>query len=320
MSVNQTLSGRISQMLTAMRRQEEMQGISVGSDIDRYNDLHDDSICGATERSKGYAELVNTYYNLATDFYEWGWGQSFHFANKLPAESFQASIARHEYYLAARLGVKPTDSVIDVGCGIGGPLRNIGRFTGARVTGVTLNQYQVARGNALCASARLSKCKLVQADFHKLPFDGRTFDHAYSIEACCHSPDRRDVYREILRVLKPGGLFISYEWCLTTKHDPSNPAHMLSKKKIEEGDGLPGLTLTASCDDALEAVGFELIESRDAALDPNPGGEEWCAFPHPHLCICTSRICTSRLRAGMRSSLLRTPPSFVSNSRGSELS
>ena len=56
-----------------------------------------------------YVDLVNSYYNLATDFYEWGWGQSFHFAERLPAETFGASIARHEYYLAARMGVQPSD-------------------------------------------------------------------------------------------------------------------------------------------------------------------------------------------------------------------
>ena len=93
-----------------------------------------------------------------------GWGQSFHFANKLAGESFSASIARHEYYLALRLGIKPNDLVLDCGCGIGGPLRNLGQFTEARITGVTLNQYQVNRGNVLCAEAGLAdKCKLVQA-------------------------------------------------------------------------------------------------------------------------------------------------------------
>ena len=137
------------------------------------------------------------------------------------------------------------------------------------------NQYQVDRGNALCEQAGLSKCKLVQADFHKLPFDDCTFDHVYSIEACCHSPDRRDVYRELLRVLKPGGRFISYEWCLTDEHDPRNPRHMRSKKLIEEGDGLPDLVLTSVCDAALKDVGFDLIESRDAALESSPGGEPW---------------------------------------------
>jgi sterol 24-C-methyltransferase len=41
--------------------------------------------------------------DLATLFYEWGWGQSFHFANRHKDESFAQSIKRHEYYLASRL-------------------------------------------------------------------------------------------------------------------------------------------------------------------------------------------------------------------------
>ncbi len=32
------------------------------------------------ERKANYEEVVNSYYDLATDFYEYGWGQSFHFA------------------------------------------------------------------------------------------------------------------------------------------------------------------------------------------------------------------------------------------------
>ena len=51
--------------------------------------------------------------------------------------------------------------------------------------------------------------------------------------------------------------------------------HLDSKKRIEEGDGLPDLWLTTTCDDALKTAGFEIIETRDAALDPNPGGEAW---------------------------------------------
>ena len=140
-------------------------------DIDKYNKLHDSD--SADGRNASYVDLVNSYYNLATDFYEWGWGQSFHFAGEARAgERFKASIARHEYYLAMRLGVQPSDHVLDCGCGIGGPLRNIGQFTNARITGVTLNQYQVDRGNTLCAQVGLDdKCRLVQADFHHMPFE-----------------------------------------------------------------------------------------------------------------------------------------------------
>jgi len=282
MAVRQTTAGRVKRMLTAMSGQEKAQGIDVNNDIKRYNEMHDDSKVDVNGRNSAYAELVNSYYNLATDFYEWGWGQSFHFANKLAGESFSSSITRHEYYLALRLGVQPGDLVLDCGCGIGGPLRNLGAFTGARITGVTLNQYQVDRGNALCGEAGLAdKCKLVQADFHKMPFEDNTFDHVYSIESTCHSPDRRDVYREIYRVLKPGGRYISYEWCLTDRYDPSNPEHRLAKKKIEEGDGLPDMCLTQVCDEAAKEVGFTIIESRDAALDPNPNGEAWWVILAP---------------------------------------
>ena len=187
MAVRQTSVGRVTQMMKAMSGSEEKEGLKdgkVAADIDRYNAMHDDSKMDAKERSSAYAELVNSYYNLATDFYEWGWGQSFHFAEKLAGESFGSSIARHEYYLAMRLGLKPSDRVLDCGCGIGGPLRNIGRFSGASIVGATINLCQVNRGNALCKQAQLDKCKLVQADFHKLPFDDASFDHCYSIEAC----------------------------------------------------------------------------------------------------------------------------------------
>jgi sterol 24-C-methyltransferase len=87
--------------------------------------------------------------------------------------------------------------------------------------------------------------------------------------------------RQIFRVLKPGGCFISYEWCLTDAHDPKNKAHMLSKKQIEEGDGLPDLTHTSECDKALKRVGFELLEGRDAAVGTNPNGEPWYVILTP---------------------------------------
>ena len=97
MAVRQTSVGRVTQMMKAMSGSEEKEGLKdgkVAADIDRYNAMHDDSKMDAKERSSAYAELVNSYYNLATDFYEWEWGQSFHFAEKLAGESFGSSIAR----------------------------------------------------------------------------------------------------------------------------------------------------------------------------------------------------------------------------------
>ena len=192
--------------------------------------------------------------------------------------------------------------VLDCGCGIGGPARNIARFTRAQarrtaslvlfvstrarvggvprarvgcvpvapsrqrrggtagrgnnvrapttsllrggaaaagnesappqVTGITINQFQVDRGNALCESEGVAHlAKLVQGDFMALPFGDATFDGVYAIEATCHAPDRAKCYSEILRVLKPGASFACYEWCLT---DASWPA---SRSKSLGGGG-----------------------------------------------------------------------------------
>lgn len=164
---------------------------------------------------------------------------------------------------------------------IGGPMRNICRFTGCDVTGITLNQYQVDRGNILCnADPQLttSKCRSVQGDFMYLPFEDSTFDAAYAIEATCHAPDRVGVYSQIYRVLKPGSIFACYEWCMTDAYDPSNAKHRRLKKQIEEGDGLPDICHTSVCLDALQKAGFEVLEERDLANDEyglERGGKPW---------------------------------------------
>ncbi len=36
------------------------------------------------QRTTDYESLTNKYYDLVTDFYEWGWGESFHFAPPSP--------------------------------------------------------------------------------------------------------------------------------------------------------------------------------------------------------------------------------------------
>jgi hypothetical protein len=129
--------GRTLTIMTTFGSQEKKRNIAVNDWIDEYNDLHDGKL---DTRNESYTTLVNAYYELATSFYEWGWGESFHFANQLPGETFKTAIARHEYYLAGRLGVAKGAKVLDCGCGIGGPMRNIAKFTNANITGVTLNE------------------------------------------------------------------------------------------------------------------------------------------------------------------------------------
>ena len=57
-------------------------------------------------------EMTMQFYDLATDFYEYGWGESFHFYTMSKSESRQLSCAKHEYRLALNLGLKPGHKVL----------------------------------------------------------------------------------------------------------------------------------------------------------------------------------------------------------------
>jgi len=128
-------------LLETVVGQEKDRKIVVDDWITEYNELHKSD--DPAQRNSAYAKMVNAYYELATSFYEWGWGASFHFSYRMQGESFGEGTRRHEYSLASHLGLKPGAKVVDVGCGIGGPMRNITRFTGWDVTGITVNEYQV---------------------------------------------------------------------------------------------------------------------------------------------------------------------------------
>ena len=64
-----------------------------------------------------------------------------------------------------------------------------------------------------------------------MPFQNDSIEKVYAIEATCHCAQLSTVYREVFRVLKPGGLFVSYEWISTDKYNPSNSNH----KEIVDG-------------------------------------------------------------------------------------
>ena len=235
--------------------------------INEYLDFHDESTGGDVQaRKTGYTTMINHYYDLVTDFYEHGWAKSFHFAPRFNKESFDASLARSEHFFALKLGLAPGMKVLDVGCGVGGPMRTIARFSGATIEGVNNNDYQLTKVSEYNKEAGLADlCSGFKGDFMNLEVADGTYDAAYAFEATCHAPDKVGVFKEIYRTLKPGASFAGYEWCMTDAFDPSNAEHQRIKKGIEEGDSLPDIATIPEMLDALRAAGFEVIESHNAA-------------------------------------------------------
>lgn len=236
--------------------------------VDKYEKYHGYYGGDENERKANYSDMVNKYFDLVTSFYEYGWGESFHFASRWKGESLKEGIKRHEHFIALQLGLKPGQKVLDVGCGIGGPLREISRFSMTSITGVNNNEYQISRGKELNRKAGVDKtCDYVKADFMEMPFPDNSFDAAYALEATCHAPDAVGVYKEIHRVLKPGQCFAAYEWCMTNSFDPNNQEHQDIKTEIELGNGLTDIRTRAQCLEALEQAGFEVVWEKDVVVD-----------------------------------------------------
>jgi sterol 24-C-methyltransferase len=158
--------------------------------LNEYKDLFDESAGGdAAARKAQYATVANNFYDLVTDFYQFGWCNSFHFAPRKKGEAFLDSIARCERGIADVLELRTGRSAMDVGCGVGGPLCTVGKHSGASVTGVNNNDYQIAKANRLIAKFGLAdRCTAVKADFMNLPASLSGFDAAYVRRTQSRSP------------------------------------------------------------------------------------------------------------------------------------
>ena len=104
----------------------------------------------------------------------------------------------------------PGTTLLDVGCGIGGSSRILARDYQFDVTGVTISPQQVARAQQLTPAGVTAKFKV--DDAMALSFPDASFDVVWSVEAGPHMPDKAVFARELMRVLKPGGLLVLADW------------------------------------------------------------------------------------------------------------
>ncbi|PBK97533.1 delta-sterol C-methyltransferase [Armillaria gallica] len=250
----------------------------VGARIENYTkfwskDLAQEKEVHTDNRVEGYTDVVNGYYDAVTQIYEYAWSQSFHFSRFYKGEGFAASLARHEHYLAAQMNLKPGMRVLDVGCGVGGPAREIARFADVTIVGLNNNDYQISKARKHTKNAGLEEqVSFVKGDFMKLAeqFGENSFDAVYAIEATVHAPTWEGVYGEIMKVLKPGGIFGVYEWCMTDAWDPSIPSHKELAHGIEIGNGIPEMRPLRLARQAMKTVGFEILHEEDLAERPDP--------------------------------------------------
>ncbi|KAF1959673.1 hypothetical protein CC80DRAFT_466724 [Byssothecium circinans] len=279
---NKAMHGKSSKAKGGMSAMLQKDKAAQQAAVDEYFKHWDNKAAGEeTEETRKarrdeYATLTRHYYNLATDLYENGWGQSFHFCRFAYGEGFYQAIARHEHYLAHMMGLRDNMRVLDVGCGIGGPAREIVKFSGVNVIGLNNNDYQIERATQYAEKEGLShKLKYTKGDFMQMSFPDNSFDAVYAIEATVHAPSLEGIYSEIFRVLKPGGVFGVYEWLMTDQYDNDNPHHREIRLGIEVGDGISNMEKIDVALKAMKAAGFQMEHHEDLADRDDPYPWYW---------------------------------------------
>lgn len=129
-----------------------------------------------------------------------------------PVDEFHIRGREATLELANAAGLDASKHVLDVGSGVGGASRCIAREFGCRVTGVDLTD-EYCRVATLLAE-RIGISHLVsywQGDALNLAFPDETFDVVWTQHVAMNVPDKATLYREMYRVLKPGGTVAIYD-------------------------------------------------------------------------------------------------------------
>lgn len=69
------------------------------------------------------------------------------------------------------MGLRDGMRVLDVGCGVGGPAREIAKFAGVNIVGLNNNDYQIERAERYAANEGLSQqLSFTKGDFMVFAF------------------------------------------------------------------------------------------------------------------------------------------------------
>lgn len=118
-----------------------------------------------------------------------GYRRSFHYLGATP-ERFEEAV------------------VLDAGCGTGEKSLYMAGLGTRQVIGIDLSSASIRHAQQNAASFGIRNVEFINGSVLELPFADRLFDIVHSSGVLHHTPDPYGGFREVVRVLKPGGVVI----------------------------------------------------------------------------------------------------------------
>jgi ubiquinone/menaquinone biosynthesis C-methylase UbiE len=155
--------------------------------------------------------------------------------------------------------------VLDVGCGSGWAARLIAtQASQGHVIGIDVSDEMIRLASDQSRDFPNLEFKVASAE--SLPFGDAKFSHAFSMESLYYYADIEAAAREIRRVLRPGGLFVT----VVDLYKENEPSHQWI-----DNLNVPVHLLSANDYRALfERVGFSDVRD-ERVIDPTPVPEEY---------------------------------------------
>jgi tocopherol O-methyltransferase len=125
--------------------------------------------------------------------------------------------------------IKQGDRVLDAGCGIGGSSIFLAKHLQCRATGITLSAKQAATATQLAKEHGVSDLvNFEQKDYTNTGFPDNTFDIVWAIESMQTGPDKNLFFKEMSRILKPGGKVLFADMFKPKTYDIKGHTDMLT--------------------------------------------------------------------------------------------
>ena len=176
-----------------------------------------------------------------------------------PEQSVLQNQILFERIVANDLRLGKGDKVLDLGCGCGAVAEHIAELTGATPYGINLDRSQIEKS---WKNPNLSSSNFTIGDFNKpLEFDDSAFDAVYAIQPMTYVSDHEFTFKEVFRVLRPGGMFVINDVAALDAYDRENEHQKTLIQHTRELTVFGGFWHYEYWEDSYRNAGFNLISS-----------------------------------------------------------
>jgi len=152
-------------------------------------------------------------------------------------------------------------SILDIGCGSGGiTLSLVSDYGAGKVVGIDVEEPVLERARVRARERGLDdRVEFIDIEPGPLPFPDECFDVVFSKDAMIHVPDKEALFRDIYRILAPGGALLASDWMVSHDDEPSP-----EMKAYIDQEGLSfNMASPQRYRSAMGAAGFVDIELRN---------------------------------------------------------